>query len=213
MDELVRDLTNALEETAKIQKARNSDSALCCNLVRRTSKKRRDKKRRTNSASLRDNVNFSEGSESSLDEALKDYMENVAQQSDSDDLVMAKRLSSLNFPHLSNHVAQAESDSVTETFSPLRPHRRRRKLKRMSVDLNVVEPVGAERIPKPKHKRQKSKLKSSDGTMMDVENLSNQNLIDIVAGKRKRRMKYSEGSFDNDQENSVSMECNNQASQ
>lgn len=105
-----------------------SRSSHCRQKVKRKSKKRKS------SAVLNAGGNISEGSESSLDEALKDYMENIANQSDSDDLLRIARLQSLiNFT--SHSISLAESDSFTENFSPMRPGRRRRRFKRMAVDV------------------------------------------------------------------------------
>lgn len=165
MDELVQDLTNALEETTRTSKSKNMDS------YARRCKKRRSRKRRPPGAG-KDGGNLSEASESSIDEALKDYMESVFQQSDSDDVVAARRISSLPLGHLSHALSLAESDSVTENFSPMRIHRRRRKCKRMAID---PQPDQDFMIPtlKPKFKRMRSKVKTLEArtdNVMDTEN-------------------------------------------
>ncbi len=167
MDELVQDLTNALEETARSQKTKNGETS--SSYARRQCKKRRGRKRRPNGG--RDCGNLSEASESSIDEALKDYMENVLQQSDSDDVIAARRFSSLPLANLSHALSLAESDSVTENFSPLRIPRRRRKCKRMAVDPTPVPEFLPPKL-KPKFKRMKSKTKTLEvrtDNVMDIE--------------------------------------------
>ena len=167
MDELVQDLTNALEETTRASKSKNVD-----NTYARRCKKRRSRKRRP-PGSGKDGGNLSEASESSIDEALKGYMESVFQQSDSDDVVAARRISSLPLANISHTLSLAESDSVTENFSPMRIHRRRRKCKRMAID---PQPDQDFMIPtmKPKFKRMRSKniktLEARTDNVMDTEN-------------------------------------------
>ncbi len=167
MDELVQDLTNALEETARTSKSKHIDNSV---YYSRRCKKRRSRKRRP-PGSGKDGGNLSEASESSIDEALKDYMETVFQQSDSDDLVAARRLSSLPLANLSHALSLAESDSVTENFSPMRLHRRRRKCKRMAID---PQPDPDFMMPefRPKYKRMRSKVKTLEArqdNVMDTE--------------------------------------------
>eukprot|EP00058_Branchiostoma_floridae_P027726 XP_002613217.1 hypothetical protein BRAFLDRAFT_73150 [Branchiostoma floridae] len=169
MEELIQDLTCALEETSN------------------------------------------EASESSLDEALKDYMENVTQQQeddhDSDDLIMAKRLLSLNFNSTASnrHSFHSESDTFTDSYSKVRSARpsRRRKYKRMAVDPQGT--VGSPMTPQlpdglpdyiPRKRKQLKKggkglLKegSQDEDAMDIEGLrSGQFGYDI----KKLRMKDSQ---------------------
>ena len=165
MDELVQDLTNALEETTRTSKSKSVD-----NTYARRCKKRRSRKRRP-PGSGKDGGNLSEASESSIDEALKDCMEIVFQQSDSDDIVAARRISSLPLANISHALSLAESDSVTENFSPMRIHRRRRKCKRMAID---PQPDQDFLIPtlKPKFKRMRSKMKTLEArtdNVMDTE--------------------------------------------
>ncbi|XP_030855240.1 G patch domain-containing protein 2 isoform X2 [Strongylocentrotus purpuratus] len=109
--------------------------------VRRQSRKRRGRKRRLDPNPIWENsIKYSEGSDSSLDEALKDYMENVSSQqqhqsdSGSDDTTMMKRLSSLNMTSSSN--LYGESDSVTENHTMLKKtvNKRKKRFKRMDVD-------------------------------------------------------------------------------
>ena len=168
MDELVQDLTNALEETTRTSKAKGVD-----NTYARRCKKRRSRKRRPPGTG-KDGGNLSEASESSIDEALKDYMESVFQHSDSDDLIAARRISSLPLANIGHALSLAESDSVTENFSPMRIHRRRRKCKRMAID---PQPDPDFMIPtlKPKFKRMRSKMKTLEArtdNVMDTESIA-----------------------------------------
>nr|XP_054758316.1 G patch domain-containing protein 2-like [Lytechinus pictus] len=110
--------------------------------VRRQSRKRRGRKRRLDPNPIWEHaIKYSEGSDSSLDEALKDYMDNVSSQqqqnqseSGSDDTTMMKRLSSLNMTSSSN--LYGESDSVTENHTMLKKNvnKRKKRFKRMVVD-------------------------------------------------------------------------------
>lgn len=109
--------------------------------VKRQSRKRRGRKRRLDPNPIWEHaVKYSEGSDSSLDEALKDYMDNVTSQqqnqndSGSDDTAMMKRLSSLNVTSSSN--LYGESDSVTENHTMLKKsaNKRKKRFKRMVVD-------------------------------------------------------------------------------
>lgn len=133
MDDLVHDLATALEETARSTKSHARDNFPMGTSSKRPFKKRKGRKRRT---LIADGGNISEASESSIEEAIKDYMENVALQSDSDDISISERIQRLTMPLGSNYIPSVESDSVTETFSPIRPQRRRKKYmyKSMAVD-------------------------------------------------------------------------------
>ena len=180
MDKLVQDLTNALEDTSRQQKTAVSTSALprkCC-------KKRRSRKYRTCS---KPSGNISEASESSLDEQIKDYIETIVQHSDSDDLHMmaaAQEMTSAALP-LTFPMCPAESDSVNENISPARPHRRRRRFKRMAVDL----PPGVELTGCPKAAKAVTPPPTPDDVMDSDKVLS-----DVTPGKRKRALR--DKSFD-----------------
>lgn len=78
MDELVQDLANALEESASNVKSTSHSIS-----NKRQYKKKKGKKRRP---LLLDCGNISEASESSYDEALRDYFGNLTRNSDSDDI-------------------------------------------------------------------------------------------------------------------------------
>ena len=82
---------------------------------------------------------MSEVSESSIDEILKGYYEKVMWQSDSDEVYKPPLLSTdLPISHSSHTMpvlSLPESDSVNENLSPARLHRRKRRPKRMTVDI------------------------------------------------------------------------------
>lgn len=102
MDELVTDLTLALERTDDPQSS-NSDTTIATKdspsstPIRKPIKKRRGRKRRSDFPLSKDFAMLSEESNDSVEEALKDYIENITMyQSDSDDdgvLASCKRLS------------------------------------------------------------------------------------------------------------------------
>ncbi|XP_078000801.1 G patch domain-containing protein 2-like [Glandiceps talaboti] len=137
MDDLAQDLSYALEEssTQQIDVDDQNSVILTPKQCRRLSRKQRGKKRRSDSNLMWEYGNISEASESSLDEALKDYMENVgvAHNSDTDDNQM-RRISTFNVSLSS--AFYGESDSVTENPNSVPPKRRRRRTKRMSMETN-----------------------------------------------------------------------------
>ncbi|KAL5009309.1 hypothetical protein ScPMuIL_014890 [Solemya velum] len=190
MDQLVQDLTNALEESSKSPKGHGGELLLHASL-RRCPKKRRERKR----SHARDGIVRSEASESSLDEALRDYMESVAQLSDSDDMVLAHHITRLTMPLSGNFVPQVESDSVNENISPMRPQRRRKKYKSMAIDLDPILPQSCSSSNSP-HPKLKQKLKSrtpriDDGFIVPGQSapdqmVSESNREETVPGKRKR---------------------------
>eukprot|EP00062_Callorhinchus_milii_P018728 gi/632972526/ref/XP_007902702.1/ PREDICTED: G patch domain-containing protein 2 isoform X3 [Callorhinchus milii] len=142
MEELVHDLVSALEETSEQTRGcaefgdETRSSAAC--LLKRQARKRRGRKRRSDTGHhiLEHGHCLSEGSESSLDEAIRDYRENNNNYSDSDDhLIVAKRLSSLNVTAVrGKRHSWHESDSITDSNLAGRSLRRRRKVKRMAID-------------------------------------------------------------------------------
>lgn len=208
MDDLVNDLTNALDESTKARKGERSASEQSrasgskTKLVRRKKCKKR-KSLSQAGGSWQQPGNISEASESSIDEAIKDYIENIAQQSDSDELVLnTQRLQSLS--SLPNQVLSfAESDSVTENISPMRPQRRRRRqFKRMAVDPQPNLEVPMVHVPLVE---QQNRTKDTSGQgpstcakIMDCMDVENRDQSDTLPGKRKRSMKDKSGnnSFD-----------------
>ena len=199
MEELPQALAEALEETSPLVELDNDCQTSAFNspkLTRRQSRKRRGRKRRADPNPIWEHaIKFSDGSDTSLDEALKDYMENVSSQvqyqseSASDDAMMVKRLSSLNVTSSSN--LYGESDSVTETHTILkRPHRRKKRFKRMVVDaaspsaIPDLDFIQEGRQKRPKLKKVKKKRPDDD----DIENAQRVNGrfgFDITSIKRK----------------------------
>ncbi|KAF6073316.1 G-patch domain containing 2 [Phyllostomus discolor] len=147
MEELVHDLVSALEESSEqarggFAEAGDHARSLSCPL-KRQARKRRGRKRRSYNAHHPWEAGhcLSEGSDSSLEEASKDYRENHGSSkkdhSDSDDqMLVAKRRPSSN---LNNNVRGKrplwhEPDLALDSLGN-RTLRRRRKVKRMAVDL------------------------------------------------------------------------------
>ncbi|GCC23462.1 G patch domain-containing protein 2 isoform X1 [Chiloscyllium punctatum] len=160
MEELVHDLVSALEETSEHMRgcpefgdeaSRNSAASL----LKRQARKRRGKKRRSESGHhiWEHGHCMSEGSESSFDEAIRDYKENNTYSDSDDHLIVAKRLSSLNVTAIrGKRHSWHESDSVTDSNLGGRSLRRRRKVKRMAVDppaevSNVLHPLPQGKAP------------------------------------------------------------------
>lgn len=139
MDELVHDLASALEQTSEQNKLGElwEEMALSPRQQRRQLRKRRGRKRRSDFTHLAEHTCcYSEASESSLDEALKDCREMapVTNFSDSDDTMVVKRHPALNAVVKSKQHSWHESDSFTEN-APCRPLRRRRKVKRVTSEV------------------------------------------------------------------------------
>lgn len=139
MDELVHDLASALEQTSEQNKLGElwEEMALSPRQQRRQLRKRRGRKRRSDFTHLAEHTCcYSEASESSLDETIKDCREMapVTNFSDSDDTVVAKRHPALNTIVRSKQHSWHESDSFTEN-APCRPLRRRRKVKRVTSEV------------------------------------------------------------------------------
>ncbi|XP_055394698.1 G patch domain-containing protein 2-like isoform X3 [Bubalus kerabau] len=139
MDELVHDLASALEQTSEQNKLGElwEEMALSPRQQRRQLRKRRGRKRRSDFTHLAEHTCcYSEASESSLDEALKDCREMapVTNFSDSDDTMVVKRHPALNAIVKSKQHSWHESDSFTEN-APCRPLRRRRKVKRVTSEV------------------------------------------------------------------------------
>ncbi|XP_040841614.1 G patch domain-containing protein 2 isoform X2 [Ochotona curzoniae] len=147
MEELVHDLVSALEESSEQARGGFAETgdhsrSISCPL-KRQARKRRGRKRRSYNVhhSWETGHCLSEGSDSSLEEPSKDYREthnnNKKDHSDSDDqMLVAKRRPSSN---LNNNVRGKrplwhESDFAVDNLGN-RSLRRRRKVKRMAVDL------------------------------------------------------------------------------
>lgn len=147
MEELVHDLVSALEESSEQARggfAETGDHSrnLSCPL-KRQARKRRGRKRRSYNVHQPWETGhcLSEGSDSSLEEPSKDYREkhsnNRKDRSDSDDaMLVAKRRpsSTLNNSVRGKRLLWHESDFAVDNLGN-RTLRRRRKVKRMAVDL------------------------------------------------------------------------------
>ncbi|KAF4788571.1 G patch domain-containing protein 2-like protein [Turdus rufiventris] len=138
MDELVHDLASALEQTSEQNKLDElwEEMALSPRQQRRQLRKRRGRKRRSDFTHQAEHACcYSEASESSLDEAVKDCREVLtANFSDSDDMAVVKRHPALSATLRSKQHLWHESDSFTEN-APCRPLRRRRKVKRVTSEV------------------------------------------------------------------------------
>lgn len=145
MEELVHDLVSALEESSEQARGGFADTgdhsrSVSC-LLKRQARKRRGRKRRsfTTHHPWETGHCLSEGSDSSLEESSKDYRENHANKkdhSDSDDqLLVAKRRPSSNLNNIrGKRPLWHESDLAVDSLGN-RTLRRRRKVKRMAIDL------------------------------------------------------------------------------
>ncbi|PKU45645.1 g patch domain-containing protein 2-like isoform x1 [Limosa lapponica baueri] len=138
MDELVHDLASALEQTSEQNKLDElwEEMALSPRQQRRQLRKRRGRKRRSDFTHQAEHACcYSEASESSLDEAVKDCREVLTTNfSDSDDMAVVKRHPALSATLRSKQHSWHESDSFTEN-APCRPLRRRRKVKRVTSEV------------------------------------------------------------------------------
>jgi len=84
-------------------------------------------------------VNVSDGHDSSTSDSLArpDYMDVVTRLSDSDDMMSNKGSGTTGMLRITapSSVQFAESDSVTENCTTLKPQRRRKHFRRMAIDL------------------------------------------------------------------------------
>ncbi|XP_060034431.1 G patch domain-containing protein 2 isoform X2 [Erinaceus europaeus] len=150
MEELVHDLVSALEESSEQARGGFAETgdhsrSLSCPL-KRQARKRRGRKRRSYNVhhSWETGHCLSEGSDSSLEEPSKDYRENhhhhhhhKKDHSDSDDqMLLAKRRpsSALTISARGKRPLWHEADFAADSLGT-RTLRRRRKVKRMAVDL------------------------------------------------------------------------------
>lgn len=149
MDELVADLSSALDRTND-PPSTHSDTTIgtrespSATPVRKAPKKRRGRKRRSDYPPLRELPKASAESNDSVEEALMDYIENISMgQSDSEDETsFTKRLLKVKLhgnenpdPYPIPEKEKGESDSVSEPLLGLtkRRKKRKRKLKRVSA--------------------------------------------------------------------------------
>lgn len=200
MDDLVHDLSLALEDAASHKRSKSDGGhGASSSSSRRHPRKRRGRRKRH----FPDTGNISEASQSSIDEAIKDYMENCA-QSDSDDLAIAHHIVRLTMPLNINYVpSQVESDSVNECmFSPIRPQRRRKKYKTMAIDPDP-DPLAQHESPspgKPKYNRNRCKTVKLPHCSMGTSPMDGGGFMhqlkeggtctdDTTPGKRKRSIR------------------------
>lgn len=146
MDELVQDLVSALEQASEQSKLEELWGGMIPSpLQRRRQIRRRRGRKRFHEPSLYPMAHrqcWVGASESSMDEA-KEYRKNfpstlktsLANNSDSDD-TSDRWPCVVRSPVRSMQPSWLESDSFTDN-NPGRPHRRRRKLKRMNSDVRV----------------------------------------------------------------------------
>lgn len=134
-------------------------------------------------------VNVSDGLDSSTSDSPQrpDFMDTVARLSDSDDMIPNKGgMLRISVP---SSVQFAESDSVTENWTPLRPQRRRKHFRRMAVDVSEAAMCcRGSRIMK-------------DLEQVDIAcALPSPRVLDAYHGKRKRGVKEKNdaSSFDHD---------------
>ncbi|XP_038072566.1 G patch domain-containing protein 2-like isoform X2 [Patiria miniata] len=164
---------------AEVQKDPPTSAMSSPKFFKRQARKRRGRKRRMDCNPVWEHtVKLSEGSDTSLDEAQKDYMENVACQTDSasEDTLMMRRLSSLNVTSSSN--LYGESDSVTESHVlPKQTLRRKKRFKRMVVDPMIASGGGCP----------PSKIKFSCGADFLPE-----------TGRKKHKLKRSKNNYPSD---------------
>lgn len=148
MDELVADLSSALVRTNDPPSA-HSDTTIGTREspsgtpIRKTSRKRRGKKRRSDYPPSREIRNISAESNDSVEEALMDYIENIKCQSDSDpedEMSFTKRLLKVQLhgrdnldPYPVPEREKGESDSVSEPLVGLTKRRKKRKRKHKRV--------------------------------------------------------------------------------
>lgn len=200
MDRMVQDLTNALEETERPpqRSCETTQVSRCASTSKKhvsAVKKHRCKKRKS-TQNIWECGNLSEASESSLDEAFRDYMENVPHGSDSDEFVLTVNRLQLLATFANTALSLAESDSFNETISPMRAQaqRRRRKLKRMAVDPHPDSGIYGDKCYHLKEKLTHSRrLAVGDADAECVHRGNVHGLSDTLPGKRKRGMRDKGG--------------------
>jgi G patch domain-containing protein 2 len=198
VDSMTRELANLLDESSprlhRKAHCRHGDVGPTAGCVtRHPLKKRRCKKRKsaskagpvvvTNASEGLDGGNTSDSSGGGGTLTRHIYMDCVSRLSDSDGLTVS---------YLSGAIPAAvnttvvESDSVTENWSPLRPQRRRRHLRRMVVD-DLCDPCDDVSILRCLNSSQSNAHRSSDHAH-------------LLIGKRKRviKDKSDNNSFDFD---------------
>ena len=196
MDRMVQDLTNALDETEKPspKSPRSHIHAPAGKVSKKhvcVGKKRLCKKRKS-TQNIWEYGNLSEASESSLDEAFRDYIESVPRGSDSDEFVFTVNRLQLLATFANTALSLAESDSFNETISPMRvqAQRRRRRLRRMAVDPDPDSSI----VDDKKDKSKDSARLAADDEDLDCEDAGSMDgSSDTLPGKRKRETRDKGG--------------------
>ena len=182
MNDLVRDLSSALSESADLHCYRTKHDELLPpgGGFRRMIKKYRGRKRRPRVYAKTEGGNISEASESSLDDAIHVPHMN----SDSDGMLEAAltRMSVAQFA-----CSLPESDSVTENISPNRQHRRRRKFKHIVMDTEPVSNVL--NLSKTFLRPVSQKSMECDKSVYKIPSISIKSDSYNMFGKRKRNAK------------------------
>ncbi|KAM9842475.1 G patch domain-containing protein 2-like [Aulostomus maculatus] len=228
MDELVQDLVSALEQTSEQSKLGElwEEMVLSPLHQRRQIRRRRGRKRHRESSlyPLEHRRCWIEASESSLDEASKNCWRNttsafsVANCSDSDDMTASNQWHSLmRGPARTRQPSWPESDSFTEN-NPGRPHRRRRKVKRVTSDVTVrlqrklkVSGVDGKRRHRPARMQQLSRSKTRAGGWVGADRQAEgARLMGKKCWKRKMALEakeYRDGADENMSEGETSSTC------
>ncbi|XP_071963643.1 G patch domain-containing protein 2-like [Antedon mediterranea] len=183
MEDLAHDLADALDvHVANIEQDNDGPSSTVTSpkQLRRQSRKRRGRKRRCDQNPLCDCGNLSSGSDSSYDDALKDYIENIKAQQDlsdtaSDEMIVVQRSSVTVTSSTSN--VYGESDSVTENYNiHKQPHRKKKRMRRMIIDRETNDIISnvpiqdyVSQTRKRRRKLRKTKKNDKDNTVLKLE--------------------------------------------
>lgn len=207
MDDLVSDLTMALEETTRSPKSSKGYMAMAATSKRQ--KKRKGKKKRITCIEL---DNTSEASESSLEGALREYMENRLQLSDSDDVLSRTRYHTrLSMPTTrTEYIPSVESDSFTDNISPVKPQRRRKKCKSMVIDVEAMPAPLSCNLPLKS--KSKAKMEVEDLKILSEPETTNETTGEpIYPGKRKRSTKSKSDNTKDNSEKDDTMDTGNES--
>ncbi|XP_039992461.1 G patch domain-containing protein 2-like isoform X3 [Xiphias gladius] len=226
MDELVKDLVSALEQTSEQSKLGELwEEMVFSPLQQRRQIRRRRVRKRCRESSVYPTEHrrcWIEASESSLDEAKK-YRENssstitasVANCSDSDDLTSTNQWPTvMRGPARMRQPSWPESDSFTEN-NPGRPLRRRRKVKRMTSGITVrlqkklnASGVDGKRRYRPSRLQQLSGSKKRSGGWMGADRQTEgARLMGKECWKRKMAKEHRDGADENMSEGETSSTC------
>ncbi|XP_076096927.1 G patch domain-containing protein 2-like [Mytilus galloprovincialis] len=205
MDDLVSDLTMALEETTRSPKSSKNYMAMASS---KRQKKKKGKKKRITCVEL---DNTSEASESSLEGALRGYMESRLQQSDSDDVLSKTHYyTRLSMPARTEYIPSVESDSFTDNISPVKPQRRRKKYKSMVIDVECMPAPQSTVVPFKQ--KNKAKMEVEDRKESPIpETIKETTVEQIYPGKRKRSSKSKSDTNKDNSEKYDTMDTGNES--